>query len=65
MVTKRRGDGTSVTVTLSGVDPDRLYTAHVHTRSCSVDPNEFGPHYQNRKDEHRPSVDPAFAQPCQ
>ncbi|MFI0805494.1 superoxide dismutase, Cu-Zn family [Amycolatopsis lurida] len=64
MVLRRRGNSASLTVTLGGADPNRRYTAHVHTRTCGVDPNGSGPHYQDRKDEHQPSVDPAFANPA-
>ncbi|WIX98169.1 superoxide dismutase family protein [Amycolatopsis mongoliensis] len=64
LVTKRSGAGASLTVTLAGVIPNRLYTAHVHTGACGADPSGSGPHYQEEKDSHQPSVDPAFANPA-
>jgi Cu-Zn family superoxide dismutase len=47
--------GTVVTLAVHGLVPNRMYGAHVHTRSC-------GP-YQNVVDPHQPSADPAYANP--
>jgi superoxide dismutase, Cu-Zn family len=56
------GHRTTLTVlAVSGLVPDRRYSAHVHTAACTADPAAAGPHYQHRKDPVTPSVDPRYA----
>ncbi|KOX11208.1 superoxide dismutase family protein [Nocardiopsis sp. NRRL B-16309] len=64
----REGDGrTSVQFTGTGLEGDREFGAHVHTRPCGEEPSDAGPHYQNEADpaatEDEPSSDPAYANP--
>ncbi|MBC9729435.1 superoxide dismutase family protein [Streptomyces sp. TRM68367] len=58
-----KGGGTTVAVGLKGLQPDRTYGAHVHTKPCGPEPADSGPHYQNTVDPVQPSVDPAYANP--
>ncbi|AXK34917.1 superoxide dismutase family protein [Streptomyces armeniacus] len=58
------GAGTTVAVSVRGVAPDHTYGVHVHTAPCGADPDDAGPHYQNREDPEQPSVDPAYANPA-
>ncbi|MFE4537460.1 superoxide dismutase family protein [Streptomyces scopuliridis] len=61
-VVERAGGGaTSVELSVSGLLPDRVYGAHVHTKPCGRAPEDAGPHYQHSKDPHQPSTDPAYA----
>ncbi|WP_285733144.1 superoxide dismutase family protein [Nocardiopsis sp. ATB16-24] len=64
----REQDGqTSVRFTGTGLEADRDFGAHVHTRPCGEDPADAGPHYQNEVDpaatEDEPSTDPEYANP--
>ncbi|MFD7896386.1 superoxide dismutase family protein [Streptomyces sp. NPDC059743] len=61
--TGERAGGTGITVRLrlSGLLPDRMYGAHVHTKPCGRTPDASGPHYQNVEDPNQPSIDPAYA----
>lgn len=58
---------TTVTLSVTGLAPDRDFGAHVHTRPCGPDPSDSGPHYQNDPDPaatpESPSTDPAYANP--
>ncbi|NLU69289.1 superoxide dismutase family protein [Streptomyces sp. HNM0574] len=54
---------TKVAVKVSGLEPNRTFGAHVHTKPCADVPDSSGPHYQNRKDPVQPSKDPAYANP--
>ena len=60
-------DATQVEVTVTGLEADRDFGAHVHTEPCGDDPDESGPHYQDEldpeADEDNPSVDPEYANP--
>ncbi|MGW3486684.1 superoxide dismutase [Streptomyces sp. NPDC001054] len=55
------GDGTRVTLRVSGLKAGHRYGAHVHTGVCGTDPAAAGEHYQHEKDPVRPSTDPAYA----
>ncbi|MEU4564088.1 superoxide dismutase family protein [Actinoplanes sp. NPDC023936] len=59
--------GVRVTAAVNGLVPGRAYGAHLHTNSCTADPAEAGPHYQNRIDPGagpgKPSSDPEYANP--
>jgi Cu-Zn family superoxide dismutase len=57
------GPATKVTLTVSGLLPNHMYGAHVHTKACGSKPADSGPHYQNEKDPVSPSVDPKYANP--
>ncbi|MET8645034.1 superoxide dismutase family protein [Streptomyces sp. NPDC057746] len=57
------GAATSVRLQVSGLLPNRVYGAHVHTKPCGRTPDASGPHYQNVKDPNQPSTDPAYANP--
>ncbi|MFJ9033164.1 superoxide dismutase family protein [Streptomyces sp. NPDC102274] len=52
---------TGVELAVSGLLPNRVYGAHVHTKPCGRVPEDAGPHYQHIKDPHQPSTDPAYA----
>jgi Cu-Zn family superoxide dismutase len=63
-LTATLGDGESTfTLALSGAQADRKFGAHLHTGSCSSDPDDAGPHYQHELDPVQPSTDPAYANP--
>ncbi|MEU0277806.1 superoxide dismutase family protein [Streptomyces sp. NPDC006195] len=53
--------GTGIEIAVSGLLPNRVYGAHVHTKPCGRVPEDAGPHYQHVKDPHQPSTDPAYA----
>ncbi|MEV6300790.1 superoxide dismutase [Actinoplanes sp. NPDC051861] len=60
-------EGSRVLLKVTGLVPGRAYGAHLHTRACTDDPADAGPHYQHRIDpaadaEHA-SVDPRYANP--
>jgi superoxide dismutase, Cu-Zn family len=57
------GDATSTSVTLevTGLQPNRRYGAHAHTKPCGADGKDAGPHFQFKPDPVTPSVDPAYA----
>ncbi|WP_236073187.1 superoxide dismutase family protein [Streptomyces tardus] len=57
------GKGTGVMVWVDGLESDRSFGAHVHTKPCGARPDDSGPHYQHRVDPVQPSVDPAYANP--
>jgi Cu-Zn family superoxide dismutase len=44
-----------------GLQPDRVYGAHVHTNPCGASPDDAGPHYQREVDPAGPGVDPHYA----
>jgi Cu-Zn family superoxide dismutase len=52
---------TSVTLTVAGLQPNRRYGAHAHTKPCGSDGKDAGPHFQLKPDPVTPSVDPAYA----
>lgn len=56
-------DGTTVTLAVRGLEPDRRYGAHAHTQPCGPTGDLAGPHFQNEVDPVQPSVDPAYANP--
>ncbi|MCI2419700.1 superoxide dismutase family protein [Saccharopolyspora sp. K220] len=63
-ITSERMDGrTRVTVGVRGLQPNREYGAHVHTKPCGPTGEDAGPHFQERADPVKPSVDPAYANP--
>lgn len=63
-VTQRRsGERMSVRLVVDGVESQRSFGAHVHTRPCGAAPEDSGPHYQHRVDPVQPSVDPRYANP--
>jgi Cu-Zn family superoxide dismutase len=55
------GGRTTVTLTVTGLQPNTKYGSHVHTKPCGAKPADSGPHYQDKKDPVTPSVDPAYA----
>lgn len=59
------GNGqTKITTVLTGLQPDREYGAHVHTKPCGETGKAAGPHFQQEVDPVQPSVDPAYANPA-
>jgi Cu-Zn family superoxide dismutase len=63
-VQSRSGEGsTTVRLAVRGLEPRRLYGAHVHTQPCGARPEDAGPHFQYSVDPVQPSVDPRFANP--
>lgn len=55
--------GTTVTLAVRGLEPDRVYGAHAHGLPCGPTGDVAGPHFQHETDPVQPSVDPAFANP--
>lgn len=55
--------GTRITASFTGLQPDREYGSHVHTKPCGPTGEDAGPHFQQDTDPVQPSVDPAFANP--
>jgi superoxide dismutase, Cu-Zn family len=63
-VRARSGDGsTTVMLAVRGLEPERLYGAHVHTEPCGPQPEDAGPRFQREVDPEQPSVDPHYANP--
>jgi Cu-Zn family superoxide dismutase len=63
-VQSRSGEGsTTVRLAVRGLDPRRVYGAHLHTKPCGARPEDAGPHFQYTVDPVQPSVDPRFANP--
>lgn len=63
-ITSKEADGaTTITLKVTGLQPNRSYGAHAHVNPCGPDAMAAGPHYQYRTDPVTPSVDPAFANP--
>jgi superoxide dismutase, Cu-Zn family len=52
---------TSVTLDVTGLQPNRRYGAHAHTNACGATGADAGPHFQLTPDPVTPSVDPAYA----
>jgi Cu-Zn family superoxide dismutase len=58
------GDGrTTVTMDVTGLEPNRRYGAHAHAKPCGATGADAGPHFQFTPDPVQPSVDPAYANP--
>lgn len=61
------GDGVTVRLQTTGLNPGRRYGAHLHTSPCGASADQAGPHYQHRPDPAAvaspPSVDPGYANP--
>jgi superoxide dismutase, Cu-Zn family len=55
------GTSTNVTLEVTGLQPNRRYGAHAHTKPCGGDGKDAGPHFQFTPDPVTPSVDPAYA----
>lgn len=58
-----RDGTTTVSLEVTGLEPNRAYGAHAHTMPCGAEAADAGPHYQFEQDPVSPSVDPAFANP--
>jgi Cu-Zn family superoxide dismutase len=56
-------DSTTVSLEVSGLQPNRGYGAHAHAQPCGATGADAGPHFQREQDPVVPSVDPAFANP--
>jgi len=52
---------TSITLAVTGLQPNRQYGAHAHTKPCGSDGKDAGPHFQLKPDPVTPSIDPAYA----
>ncbi|MGW1680381.1 superoxide dismutase family protein [Saccharopolyspora sp. NPDC002376] len=63
LTSQRSGGQTKITVDLKGLVPNHEYGAHVHTKPCGPTGDDAGPHFQEKADPVKPSVDPAFANP--
>lgn len=57
------GERTKLTASLQGLQPNREYGAHIHTKPCGPTGQAAGPHFQEKADPVKPSVDPAYANP--
>ncbi|GAB3478509.1 hypothetical protein GCM10027440_14790 [Nocardiopsis coralliicola] len=55
------GTETEFELTVAGLEPDRKFGAHMHTEPCGENPDDSGPHYQDKEDPEQPSTDPAYA----
>jgi len=53
--------GTEFDLEVYGLHGDHDFGAHMHTDPCGADPDDSGPHYQDRKDPEQPSTDPRYA----
>lgn len=57
--------GTRIKLKVHGLQANRDFGAHVHTKPCGAKPDDSGPHYQHRADPaagpDKPSTDPAYA----
>ncbi len=67
-VTVGEADGTTtVILSVAGLEADRGYGAHLHTKPCGATGDAAGPHHQHVPDPAAsvspPSVDPAYANP--
>ncbi|WP_431033138.1 superoxide dismutase [Streptomyces sp. P6-2-1] len=60
---RTEGEGTRVTLRVTGLKAGHRYGAHVHTGVCGTDPAAAGGHYQHEKDPAQPSTDPDYANP--
>jgi superoxide dismutase, Cu-Zn family len=64
VVDATEGDGrTTVTMAVTGLEPNRRYGAHAHAKPCGATGADAGPHFQFTPDPVQPSVDPAYANP--
>lgn len=59
----RTNGHTKITASVKGLQPNRDYGAHVHTKPCGPTGEAAGPHFQEKADPVKPSVDPAYANP--
>lgn len=55
--------GTKVKLKVEGLEPDTAFGSHVHVAACGENPDDAGPHYQDKADPQKPSTDPEFANP--
>ncbi|MFD1530796.1 superoxide dismutase [Pseudonocardia aurantiaca] len=60
---RSRNGSTTVRLAVRGVEPRRVYGAHLHANPCGARPEDAGPHFQYTVDPMQPSVDPRFANP--
>lgn len=58
---KSGGGKTTVMLALRGLEPDRRYGAHAHSKPCGETGDAAGPHFQYKPDPVQPSVDPMYA----
>lgn len=63
VTSEQTDERTRVTLEVEGLQPNRAYGAHVHTKPCGSSGADAGPHFQQRPDPVKPSVDPAYANP--
>ncbi|HEY4418016.1 MAG TPA: superoxide dismutase [Pseudonocardia sp.] len=64
VVDATENDGrTTVTMNVTGFEPNRRYGAHSHVKPCGATGADAGPHFQFTPDPVQPSVDPAYANP--
>lgn len=58
---------TTVTLTVSGLLPNRDYAVHAHVNACGATGEAAGPHFQNHEDPaatpQSPSTNPEYANP--
>ncbi|WP_211301183.1 superoxide dismutase family protein [Murinocardiopsis flavida] len=58
---RHKGSGTGFVLHVGGLEPDRDYGAHLHTKPCGPTGDDAGPHYQHEVDPVQPSTDPEYA----
>jgi Cu-Zn family superoxide dismutase len=63
-VSAQSGNGsTTVMLAVRGLEPNRRYGAHAHSKPCGETGDAAGPHFQYTVDPVQPSVDPQYANP--
>lgn len=63
-ITVEPQDGsTTFELSVTGLEPDHDFGAHLHTDPCGEVPDDAGPHYQDDPDPQQPSSDPEYANP--
>ncbi len=67
VVVKLVGDGLEISLSVTGLLPNRTYGSHLHSKACGAKPDAAGPHFQHQPDPAAsaspPSVDPSYANP--
>ncbi|MFD0773732.1 superoxide dismutase family protein [Streptomonospora algeriensis] len=56
----RDGQETDFNLSVSGLQPDETYGAHLHTQPCGESPDAAGPHYQDNEAPEDASNDPEY-----
>jgi superoxide dismutase, Cu-Zn family len=64
---KPAAEGAEITLSVTGLLPNRTYGSHLHSKPCGAKGEAAGPHFQHLPDPAAaaspPSVDPSYANP--